>query len=41
MHDGRVDDLLMHPVKEHAQIIGAILDELHERPGRQWRTEPV
>src|ERR1700674_1595553 len=27
MHDRRVDDLLVYPVKERAQIISAVLDE--------------
>jgi hypothetical protein len=33
MHDRRVDDLLMYPVEERAQITSAVLDERHERPG--------
>jgi hypothetical protein len=33
MHDRGVDDLLMHPVEEPVEIISAILDERHERPG--------
>jgi len=41
MHDRRAGDLLMHPVEERAQIIGAILDKRHQRPWREWRTEPV
>lgn len=41
MHDRRAGDLLAHPVEERVQVIGAILDERHKRPGRKWCAEPV
>jgi hypothetical protein len=33
MHDRRAGDLLVHPIQECAQVLGAILDKRHERPG--------
>lgn len=41
MHDRRADDLLVHPVEELAEIIGAFLDEPEQRRGRERRPEPV